>query len=351
MKGKQGALNRTYPRLHTLRYMGSKLGLVDFIAPVVHELADGGGFVDLMAGTHSIGYALKPHVPVWANDVQNYSQVIGRTLLGPAPASLSIAELQSLITGFLAKEPPGFFEEVYADTYFSPRQCREIDAIRTAIAQIAPEARPLGLTALMGAMSHCQSTPGHFAQYLPPDHPRVQSLRKLRVVDLFFRKLQEIEGNLVPGVAENVITNVRAEELAVPDTAGVGYLDPPYTSDQYSRFYHLLETLVLYDAPAVRHKALYRQDRYRSDFCYPGRVEAAFRRILARWAKARRPLVISYSTRGLMPLAHLLSLAHEYYQDVRQLSTAYCHSSMGKGTKSVREVLIIAAQARLKIRR
>lgn len=34
------------------------------------------------------------------------------------------------------------------------------------------------------------------------------------------------------------------------------YADPPYTSDQYSRYYHIYETLILYDYPAARGRGL-----------------------------------------------------------------------------------------------
>lgn len=338
-----------YPRMHTLRYMGSKLALVDIIAPIVHEYAAGRGVVDLMAGTHAIGYALKPHARVWANDVQHYSQVIGQALLGPcklAPGQL----VHQLAREYLARQRKGFFEEVYSNTYFSPEQCRDIDAIRTAIMALDPPVQPLCLTALMAAMSYCQSTPGHFAQFLPREHRRVQALRRLRLLDVFRHKIEELEEGLVEGKGENTISGVAAEEFSIPQAAGVGYLDPPYTGDQYSRFYHLLETVVLNDSPAVKHKARYRQDRFRSNFCYPSRVEEAFLRILSVWAKADLPLVISYSVRGLLPLDRLHSLARSHYHRVRQRNIDRRHSSMGKGEKPVREVVIIASQSRLQSR-
>ena len=37
------------------------------------------------------------------------------------------------------------------------------------------------------------------------------------------------------------------------------YLDSPYSGEQYSRFYHILETLVKYDNPEVLFKAKYRK--------------------------------------------------------------------------------------------
>ena len=41
----------------------------------------------------------------------------------------------------------------------------------------------------------------------------------------------------------------------------VVYADPPYTRDHYSRYYHLLDTLLLYDYPDPVGKGQYRLDR------------------------------------------------------------------------------------------
>src|SRR5207248_996014 len=51
------------------------------------------------------------------------------------------------------------------------------------------------------------------------------------------------------------------------------YADPPYTAQQYSRFYHIPETLVSYEVPHLQIKAgrntrgLYPIGRFKSRFC------------------------------------------------------------------------------------
>ena len=69
-----------------------------------------------------------------------------------------------------------FFQDHYADKYFSAQQCREVDSIRWAIEQIsAKNERALYLCSLMHAMCLAQSTTGHFAEYLPSAHARLGS--------------------------------------------------------------------------------------------------------------------------------------------------------------------------------
>lgn len=49
--------------------------------------------------------------------------------------------------------------------------------------------------------------------------------------------------------------------------ADVVYIDPPYNSRQYSRFYHVLETLTKWDKPKLHGVALKPAPENMSDYC------------------------------------------------------------------------------------
>ena len=49
--------------------------------------------------------------------------------------------------------------------------------------------------------------------------------------------------------------------------ADVVYIDPPYNSRQYSRFYHILETLTKWDHPTLYGIALKPKSENMSDYC------------------------------------------------------------------------------------
>jgi adenine-specific DNA-methyltransferase len=63
---------------------------------------------------------------------------------------------------------------------------------------------------------------------------------------------------------------------------GTVYADPPYCFVHYSRFYHALETLVLYDYPEIQKKnnvivkGRYREDRHQSPFALKLRLKMRF---------------------------------------------------------------------------
>jgi len=340
-----------YPTSYVMRYMGSKLRLLDFIVPILEAmLPQGEGFLDLMAGTHAVGYALKPNHPIVANDIQEYSRVIGLSRIVNDSFSPSRTDIQKDIFDRLMPRPKfHLFEELYKDTYFSVGQCRDIDQIRGAISQCrSPIRRAVYLTALIYAMGYCQSSPGHFAQYMPKDHPRLKSLRQLSIREAFEKKL--LENHLVFSDYDNQVFAVDYRRLltaanyrkALTDVKLV-YIDPPYSEAQYSRFYHLLETVVKYDYPEVSHKGLYRGDRFQSNFGYKAKAPEEFDFIAATCSKLGMNLALSYSDRGLVPIDTLLEIARRYYQDVTLHTQQYRHSMQGRGVlKDLHEVLITA---------
>lgn len=345
----------TYDQVHVMRYMGGKRSLLPFLIPVIEDLARPGELVcDLMAGTHAVGYALKRRHPVLANDVQAYSHLIGLALLENDRFTVDPAMACREILPLAGRNPPGsgyhFFTETYADTYFSPDQCRAIDDLRYAIGLSAHRYRAaLYLTALIYAMCYVQSTPGHFAQFLPAVHPRVQPLRRLDVTAAFLAKCRDFEG-LVFGPYSSRATRMdyrrllREAEAYGLSEARVVYVDPPYSAEQYSRFYHLLETMVLYDRPLVDHRARYRRKRFKSGFCRRSAVADDFRAVFGGIARScsRAAVVVSYGSQGLLPIEQVAALAREVYAAVDVHERPHAHSTLGKGKSSVTEYLVVA---------
>jgi len=341
-----------YKSIYVTRYMGSKLRLLDFIVPKILAMHKSNFvFVDLMAGTHALGYALRDYASVIANDVQRYSTLIGTALISNSTVqrveSDQRAELNEEIRQLV---PEGWFSKTYADTYFSREQCREVETIRSAISRHDDEPlRSILLLALMYAMGYAQSSPGHFAQYMPASHPRVQSLRALSVRAAFRQYLEDVEIN-VAGPSNEVHQRDVHEFLANPpgatrQSAVVAYLDPPYSTAQYSRYYHLLETVVLDDEPEVAFKGLYRPDRFSSQFCSRSHVREEFRRVIQRTAELGWELVISYGTHALLPAAELLNLAKQFYTRVEMSEQSYPHSMQGRGVVQDRSELIFVCRS------
>lgn len=337
-----------YSKMQTIRYMGNKNRLLNEIIPEIEKItAPGDTICDLMAGTNAVGYALKNRNIIISNDIQYYSFVVSHFLLDNVNYPLS-DEVHDQIDRHFEKNIKdsefSFFVDNYSETYFSTMQCAEIDSLRYAISKVEEKHRYAYLVALMNAMCKAQSSPGHFAQYLDKSNKRVASLRKQSINELFYDKVADFS-SVNKSDYENICLNMDYKRLL--DEEGIMkkvdcfYLDSPYTSDQYSRFYHILETVCKYDFPKLSFKARYREDRQRSNFCYKGSVTSEFKNIIEFAFKNNSNLVISYSNRGVLGQESLMEICAGIYPKVKVKEIQYKHSSQGKGPVGVKELLFI----------
>ena len=73
---------KEFNNIKTIRYMGNKNKLLDFIIPEIKNITKKGDIIcDLMCGTCSIGYALKDRNCIYSNDIQYYSYIIGKGMI------------------------------------------------------------------------------------------------------------------------------------------------------------------------------------------------------------------------------------------------------------------------------
>lgn len=109
------------------------------------------------------------------------------------------------------------------------------------------------------------------------------------------------------------------------------YADPPYTKDQYSRYYHVYETLYLYDFPGSSGAGRYRESRFITPFCLASQVAAAFETLFSRVADARLTLILSYPKEGLLAKQgqQMSPLIRDYFRTVKERTLIRQHSTMG----------------------
>lgn len=194
-----------------------------------------------------------------------------------------VAEVEGCRAG--TGSPDCLMTAYYANVFFGLRQAIDLDAVRHALKQVDDsETGSFALGALVATASDVGTTyGGHFAQPYATESrlERTQVLRRT----LEFRSrsvLAEFEARLlalasqseaaanpvrvVPGAWQRALHELSA---VVDLRDATVYLDPPYTRDEYSRYYHVLETLVRYDYPHVAGPAKMPTkgiSRFRSEF-------------------------------------------------------------------------------------
>ena len=388
---------KNYPRY--IKYMGSKTRIMDFVIDAINSVYAGGAVLDLFAGSASLSGALRNQVAIHSNDIQTYSAVLaaayltaGRTNSPPsseellAKAERIVADHRHLITDevkytniaslfdFNRIEKNNqklinnefnhnyhLFTKNYSGTWWSAEQCIWIDALREVADQYRTTAiYPVILSSLMYAMAYTSQGTGHYAQYrdanMLSSMNDIMIYRKRQVPYYFNRKFNEALGDISE---EEVVNSHRLTSLNYTDCLtsfdqGTVYADPPYCFVHYSRFYHVLETLVKYDYPALQTrngrlvKGRYREHRHQSPFCIKSLVTGAFERLFQGVRQSNSNLVLSYSKNGMIDIDKLETLALDglgvNYQ-LELLSRDCRHMTLGRRgdrDRDVKECLVLA---------
>jgi len=266
-----------------MKYMGSKSWmLANGLGEVLRSLAaDFDRFVDLFCGAGAVSWygAEQLHLPVVAYDLQEYAVLLAASVIERTDEFDALAEwsawekrayrklessllwdeaqaLDSSATDVLTwcERARRFIEAVdvtgwlvfknYGGYYFSPSQAMILDALLDSLPLDDPS-RKMCHAALVMAASNCAAAPGHTAQPFQPTPGAAKYLRQAWNRDPFSRAKAALESLSRRRASKAGIARVGD---AVPVSAHLGpsdlvFVDPPYSGVQYSRFYHVLETI------------------------------------------------------------------------------------------------------------
>ncbi|MFM8734997.1 MAG: DNA adenine methylase [Pirellulales bacterium] len=276
-----------------IKYLGSKRLLIDLIGEVVGRVATGPTVLDLFSGTSRVGHALKQRgYRVIANDHNTYAHVLARCYV-EADREAVEHDARRLIAEF-NRQPgrPGWFTDAFCEQsrFFQPKNGARIDAIREAIAakNLPPDLEAVLLVSLMEAADRVDSTTGVQMAYLKRWAPRAFNDLELRMPDVLPR----------PTGGRCEAHGLDALEAARRFAADVAYVDPPYNQHSYLGNYHVWESLVRWDKPAVYGVACKRVDvrERRSVFNSRPRFRAALAEVLATIRAT--VIVVSFSNEG-----------------------------------------------------
>ena len=262
------------------------------------------------------------------------------------------------------RAPYRLFTITFSGGYLGLRQSIQIDSIRYAIDRLLEtnhidkhQHRWMNL-ALCQATSKAATTTGHFAQYMRIKEKTCKRFVAQRSRSIWHEWLAALS-DLSPVGTRNWRSSNRvflsdANELlcCLSDSGqrpAVIYADPPYTSDHYSRYYHLYETLLLYDYPQSKGVGRYRPDRFFSQYSVKSKVESAIDQLIARCASIGSHLVLSYPEHGLLPDSRnvISSIIRKHFGGVGPvIQFDHFHSSLGgsKGRQKypVKELIFTA---------
>ena len=382
-------IEQPYP--HFIKYMGSKSKIMDFVLSGVNEIYDDGALCDLFAGSASLAGAVRQQVPIHSNDIQAYSSVLAEAYLesyrytGLPTAEILVTAARKIVD--CNAEDLGisidyrkiasiemfneaerhqqklihsefgwdwhFFTKTYSGTWWSARQCLWIDALREVAEKYKGQpSYALILSSLMYAMAYTSQGTGHYAQYRDANSESgmndIAIYRKRELETYFIRKYNDAIMPLPENapVQPHRITSLDFKDCLAQFSGGTVYADPPYCFVHFSRFYHALETVVLYDNPVVQQmrgthvKGRYRETRHQSPFCIKTQVKQAFLDMFDGIRQSKSSLALSYSNTGMITIDELSQLAAKVFpkKKIDILLTDHTHMTLGRRQDRSREV-------------
>ena len=273
-------------QIESRRYIGCKAKLVEWIfQKIADETADVHSFCDIFAGTGSVSNrALDIYGHVIINDFLYSNQVLYNAFF--ADGEWDAVKIDNILQRFnevdASRLPENYFSENYGDKYFDMLSAKKIGFVRDEIERLRLELTTkeycILLASLIYSIDRISNTVGHFESY-----------RKVKI------QPQELEIKPVDArcFAGAEIHQEDANVLARDVHCDVVYLDPPYNSRQYSRFYHVYEVLVKWDKPRLYYDAAKPKfTENNSAYCRVGAL-SAFQDLVAHIDA--RYIVVSYN--------------------------------------------------------
>lgn len=264
------------------RYIGSKVRLIPNIFESIPDGFRHGHFFDIFGGTGVVAAkATQVFAKVTVNDHLYSNQVTYQAFFGSGRFAQKTLEKFAEEVRSIKLPKSNYFSKEFGGRYFSKHDAILIGAIRDRIeirrSDLSRREYFVLLASLMYSTDRSARTVGHYEAFLR----NVPSRNSFE-----FRLIQPIRSVNVSIFRED------ANQLARKIRADVTYVDPPYNSRQYSRFYHVLETLIKWEKPELSGVARKPPTENSSDYCKSSAPEA-FADLIA--SLDTRLIVVSYN--------------------------------------------------------
>ena len=259
--------NSDYLQIEQRRYIGCKAKLIDWIFEVIQkEAPKAASFCDIVAGTGIVANrAIEIYENVIINDFLTSNNIIYKAFFGKG--DYDAAKLLDILTVFNSVDAndldENYFSFHFGGKYYDKDTAKKIGFYRQSIENmrdsITEKEYCILLATLIYNIDKIANTLGHFDAYIK---------KPIKAQDLILKPINA-------KAYENVyIFKEDSNRLARSISMDITYIDPPYNSRQYSRFYHLYETLVKWDFSELFGVALKPKPENMSAYCTTKAVNA-----------------------------------------------------------------------------
>ena len=376
-----------------MQYLGSKARIAGWIISSIQDWKpDTNHLLDVMAGSGAVSHAAHlANMQICANDLQPYAARLLRAafLSDRSGVLAAIKELESgnVLQRHLNQSSRDFRVDIelektqidalkstgdwrtyfdywsqaagdpyaasrnfdlmfnyYSNTYFGVRQSIEIDALRRFADSLDEDTKTIVEAGTISAMASLASTTTHLAQFLKPMSERRATAIAARHTKSMISwvinclaSIVEYPRNSGDQVLEGDYRQVFHCVDFRPDST-VLYADPPYFKEHYSRYYHVLDTFVLYDYPELTWNSRlnsptvgrYREERLKSNFGLRSRVASEFQALFDHALEYGLSVALSYASTSLLSEEDIRDIAVTSGFDVSLNEIGLAHSGQGQ---------------------
>jgi len=246
-------------QLHNRGYIGNKYKLIKWIFSILDKECKGDSFADIFAGTGVVAAVASKHFnEIILNDFLHSNHAVYKAFFDKE--NWSREKINNIIKDYNNINGGDFDENYFSinfgGKYFSKNSAKIIGFIRENIEEnknkLTEREYYILMASLLYSTDKIANTVGHYDAYF----------KKEFIEDNFFmRPIDPVEVKAVSIFREDANLLVRQIQTDIV------YIDPPYNSRQYSRFYHILETLTKWDKPELHGVALKPKPENMSDYC------------------------------------------------------------------------------------
>lgn len=242
------------------RYTGSKYKLSNWISGLIHDNCAGNSFCDLFAGTAIMSKQMIDSIDeIYINDFLYSNEIIYKAFF--EQSDYDPKKLDFLKNGFmetpLSQISENYVSKNFGNKFFSYNDSLRIGYIREKIENdktLNEKEKNILIASLLYSLDKSANTVGHYDAYI----------KGKPISDTFLFDLIE------PYKYESKkihISRLDANELAKNISCDIVYIDPPYNSRQYSRFYHILENIAKWEKPELFGTACKPKAENMSEYC------------------------------------------------------------------------------------
>ncbi len=247
------------------RYTGNKYKLMPWISKLISENCKNcHSFFDVFAGTGSVSnYLYNDFDRFVLNDFLYSNEIIYNAFfLNDIYNEKLLYEIKNNYNNINVNRLKDNYVSInYGNKFFNYNDAKKIGYIRENIEkrykrkELSYKEYAILVASLLYSLDKVANTCGHYDAYR-----KIKNIKELFVFELInpkeFNSKKLIE-----------IYRCDSNKLANEVKCDIAYIDPPYNSRQYSRFYHVLENITRWKKPKLYGVALKPKEENMSDYC------------------------------------------------------------------------------------